>query len=184
MGESDEASNSASSATSPIGSSLNIQTGSKTSELSVSLGTDKSKQLPGEFVTNASEEPLQSENSDDTDAHVSESSSCPETQALTPAQSTKVEDYDHSVLDASNAETTESLKSSVQKIVPASVEDAMWPVSAFTVAPTLDTDKPEEVPMIKLPRPRSPLVDAVAAHDRRTNILLLKLPAHRCILFY
>lgn len=97
---------------------------------------------------------------------------------MTPAQSTKVEDYDHSVLDASNAETTESLKSSVQKIVPASVEDAMWPVSAFTVAPTLDTDKPEEVPMIKLPRPRSPLVDAVAAHDRRTVTITSCLQYH------
>ncbi|CAH8310582.1 unnamed protein product [Eruca vesicaria subsp. sativa] len=236
MGESGEASSSAQSATSPIGSGLNIQTGSKTSELSVSLGTDRSEQFPGEFVTNASEEPLQSsiatdlksqddsygshrtqqadlsarliedfgyeENNlladhaaqnqelvhlqdsslqlpqdpsarnedyeNDTDVHVSESSSCPETKALTPTHSTKVEDNVDSIPDAPDAETAEPSNLSVQKIVPASVGDAMWPVSAFTVAPTLDKDKLEEVPMIKLPRPRSPLVDAVAAHDRRS----------------
>ncbi|KAF8046139.1 hypothetical protein N665_3999s0001 [Sinapis alba] len=240
MGESGEASSSAPSATSLIGSSLNIQTVSKASELPVFLGTDNPEQLPGEVVTNASEKPLQSiqlpsistdldsqynslvsqrtqssdlsdgrieefgseENNlladhaaqnqelvhsqgsslqlsqglsakkedyeDDTDVHVSESSSCPETEALTPTQSTKVEDNVDSVPDAIDAETAEPSNLSVQKIVHASVGDAMWPVSAFTVAPTLDKDKLEEVPMIKLPRPRSPLVDAVAAHDRRT----------------
>ncbi|KAL0862465.1 hypothetical protein Bca101_041583 [Brassica carinata] len=109
---------------------------------------------------------------DDTDVHVSESSrdhyNCPETEALTPPQSSNVEDNGHSDPDASNAETGEPSTSSVQKTSPASIGDAMWPVNAFTVAPTLDTDKLEEVPMVKLPRPRSPLVDAVAAHDRRT----------------
>ncbi|WZY92050.1 hypothetical protein YC2023_064379 [Brassica napus] len=109
---------------------------------------------------------------DDTAVQVSETSrgqkDCPETEALTPPQSAKVEDNGHSDPDASNAETAEPSNSSVQKTTPASVGDAMWPVNAFTVAPTLDTDKLEEVPMVKLPRPRSPLVDAVAAHDRRT----------------
>lgn len=109
---------------------------------------------------------------EDTDVQVSETSrgqkDGPETEALTPPQSAKVEDNGHSDPDASNAETAEPSNSSVQKITPASVGDAMWPVNAFTVAPTLDTDKLEEVPMVKLPRPRSPLVDAVAAHDRRT----------------
>ncbi|XP_010529920.1 PREDICTED: protein SCAR2 [Tarenaya hassleriana] len=59
-----------------------------------------------------------------------------------------------------------TVEPSVQKIlVP---DDAMWPVSAFAVAPTLDSEKPNEIPAVKLPRPRSPLVDAVAAHDRKT----------------
>lgn len=254
VGESVETSSSAPSATPPIGSSLNIPIESKPSELSVSLGSDKSEQLPEEFVNNASERPLQSsihfptidtdlnsqcdnfgsqriqsadlsaklptmpnrgriedfaseENNlladhaaqnheviysqesssqlpqdpaanyedfkDDTDVHVSQQSSgdhdsCPETIALTPTQSTKVEDNGHSVPDASSAETAEPSSSPVQKIIPASVGDAMWPVSAFAVAPTLDINKLEEVPMVKLHRPRSPLVDAVAAHDRRT----------------
>ncbi|KAF8089916.1 hypothetical protein N665_0494s0021 [Sinapis alba] len=109
---------------------------------------------------------------DDTDAHVSESSrgdyNCLETEALIPTRVTKVEENSHYDPDASDAETAEPSTSSVQKITPASLGDAMWPVNAFTVAPTLDTDKLEEVPMVKLPRPRSPLVDAVAAHDRRT----------------
>ncbi|VVB01053.1 unnamed protein product [Arabis nemorensis] len=253
MGESFETSSSAPSATPPVGSSFNIAIGSKPSELSVSPGSDKSEQLPEEFVNNASEGLLQSsiqfptigtdlnsqydsfgsqrtqsvdlsvnlptmpnqgrkedfaseENNlladhaaqnqevacsqesssqlpqepvakyedfkDDTEVHVSQSSgghySCPETEDLTPTQSTKVEDNGHYVPDASNPETAEPSSSLVQKIIPVSVGDAMWPVGAFTVAPTLDTNKPEEVPMVKLPRPRSPLVDAVAAHDRRT----------------
>ena len=108
---------------------------------------------------------------DDADVHESQSSSddhhCPETKSLTPTQSTKVEDKGHSVPDASNAETAESSNTSVQKINPVSVGDAMWPVSCFSVAPTLDTYKTEVVPTVRLPRPRSPLVDAVAAHDRR-----------------
>ncbi|CAA0375461.1 unnamed protein product [Arabidopsis thaliana] len=237
MGESVETSSSALSAAPPIGSSLNVQIGSPPSELSVSLGSDESERLPGGFVHNASEKPLQSsiqfptmgtdlnsqydsselptipyqeciedfgseENNlladhaaqnhelvysqasslqlpqvkhedfkDDADVHESQSSSddhhCPETKSLTPTQSTKVEDKGHSVPDASNAETAESSNTSVQKINPASVGDAMWPVSCFSVAPTLDTYKTEVVPMVRLPRPRSPLVDAVAAHDRR-----------------
>ncbi|XP_010505466.1 PREDICTED: protein SCAR2-like [Camelina sativa] len=109
---------------------------------------------------------------DDTDVHVSQSSSndhhCPETKSLTPTQSTKVEDESHWVPDTSNADTAEPSYTSVQKIIPGAVGDAMWPVNAFSVAPTLDTDKPEVIPMVRLPRPRSPLVDAVAAHDRRT----------------
>ncbi|KAJ0258794.1 Protein SCAR2 [Hirschfeldia incana] len=108
---------------------------------------------------------------DNTDVQVPETSrgqkDFPETEALTPPQLAKVEDNGHSDPDASYAETAEP-SNSVQKITPASLGDAMWPVNAFTVAPTLDTDKLEEVPMVKLPRPRSPLVDAVAAHDRRT----------------
>ncbi|CAH8334791.1 unnamed protein product [Eruca vesicaria subsp. sativa] len=127
---------------------------------------ESSSQMPQD--PSAKEEDLE----DDTDVQVSETSrgqkDCPETEALTPPQSAKVEDNGHSDLDASNAETAEPSNSSVQKMTPASVGDAMWPVNAFTVAPTLDTDKLEEVPMVKLPRPRSPLVDAVAAHDRRT----------------
>ncbi|ESQ52510.1 hypothetical protein EUTSA_v10016142mg [Eutrema salsugineum] len=253
MGESGETSSSDLSAAPPIGSSLNIQTGSKPSELSVSLGSDKSEQVSEDIVNNASEKPLQSsiqlptfgtdlnnqfdnsgsqrtqsvdlpaklltmpnhgriedfgseENNlladhaaqnqelvysqetslqlpqdpstkyedfeDDTDVYASQSSkghyNGPETIALTPTQSTKIEDNGHSAPDASNADIAEPSNSSVEKIVPASLGDAMWPVSAFTVAPTLDTDKPEEVPVVRLPRPRSPLVDAVAAHDRRT----------------
>ncbi|CAH2058819.1 unnamed protein product [Thlaspi arvense] len=253
MGESGETSSSALSSAPPFGSSLNTQIGSKPSELSISLESDKSEQVPEDIVNNASEKPLQSsiqfptfgtdlnsqfenfgsqrtqsvdlpaelpampnhgrieefgseENNlladhaaqnhelvyaqesplqlpqdpsakhedlnNDTDVHVSQSSegdyNCPETKALTPTQPTKVEDNGLSVPDASNAETAEPSNSSVQRIVPASVGDAMWPVSAFTVAPTLDTVKPEEVPVVRLPRPRSPLVDAVAAHDRRT----------------
>ncbi|KAL1193677.1 Protein SCAR2 [Cardamine amara subsp. amara] len=241
MGKSFETSSSAPSAAPQIGSSLNVQSESKPSELSVSLESDKSEQLPGEFVNNASVKPLQSsiqfpttgtdlnrhydssefptmpnqqciedfgseENNllaghaaqnqelvrsqdsslhlpqdlsakyedfkDDTDVHVSQSSNdhlhYPETKALTPTQSTKVEDDGHLVSDASNAETAESSNTSVQKIIPVSAGDAMWPVSAFSVAPTLDTNKPEVVPIVRLPRPRSPLVDAVAAHDRRT----------------
>ncbi|KAG7574087.1 WH2 domain [Arabidopsis suecica] len=240
MGESVETSSSALSAAPPIGSSLNVQIGSKPSELSVSLGSDESEQLPGRFVDNASEKPSQSsielptigtdlnsqydsselptmpnqeciedfgseENNhladhaaqnhelvysqesslqlpqdlpvkyedfkDDADVHESQSSSddnhFPETKALTLTQSTKVEDKGHSVPDASIAETAESSNTSVQKIIPVSVGDAMWPVSCFSVAPTLDANKPEVVPTVRLPRPRSPLVDAVAAHDRR-----------------
>ncbi|KFK36736.1 hypothetical protein AALP_AA4G162900 [Arabis alpina] len=249
MGESVETNSSAPSETPPVGSSFGIPVGSKPSELSVSLGSDKSEQLPEEIVNNASERPLQSsiqfpisgtdlnsqcdngfgsertqsadlsaklptilnqehiedctseENNlladhaaqnhevvysqassspipqepasnyedfkDDTEVHVSHYNS-PETKELTPTQSTNVEDNGLFVPDASNAETAESSSSSVQKIIPVSVGDAMWPVSAFTVAPTLDINKLEEVPVVKLPRPRSPLVDAVAAHDRRT----------------
>lgn len=119
---------------------------------------------------------------DDTDVHVSQSSSddhnCPETKALTPTQSTKVEDKGHWVPDASNAETAEPSNTSVQKIISGSLGDAMWPVNAFSVAPTLDTDKPEVVPMVRLPRPRSPLVDAVAAHDRRTVTITSCLQYH------
>ncbi|EOA26459.1 hypothetical protein CARUB_v10022509mg [Capsella rubella] len=223
------------------GSSLDVQIGSKSPEMSISLGSDESEKHTGGFVNNASEIPLQSSiqfpsigtdlNSqydsselptmpnqgllddfgsevnnlldhhatqnhelvysqepllqlpqdlstkyedikNDTDVHVSQSSSddqhCPETEALTPTQSTKVEDKSHWVPDASNTDTAEASHTSVQKIIPSVVGDAMWPVNAFSVAPTLDTDKPEVVPMVRLPRPRSPLVDAVAAHDRRT----------------
>ncbi|XP_020882844.1 LOW QUALITY PROTEIN: protein SCAR2 [Arabidopsis lyrata subsp. lyrata] len=237
MVESVETSNSAPSAAPPIGSSLNFQIGSQPSELCISLGSDESEQLPGGFVNNASEKPLQSsiqfptmgtdlnsqydipelptmpnqeciedfgseENNlladhaaknhelvysqasstqdlsvkyedfkDDADVHESQSSSddhhFPETKALTPTQSTKVEDTGHSAPDASNAATAVSSNTSVQTIIPASVGDAMWPVSCFCCAPTLDTNKPEVVPTVRLPRPRSPLVDAVAAHDRR-----------------
>ncbi|XP_010517138.1 PREDICTED: protein SCAR2-like isoform X2 [Camelina sativa] len=292
MGESVETSSSVLSAAPPSDFSLDVQIGSKSPEMSVSLGSDESEQLPGGFVNNASETPLQSSiqfptidadsNSqydspelptmpnqgciedfgsevnnlladnavqnhelvysqepslqqpqdlsakyedlkddtdfvysqepslqqpqdlsakyedlkddtdfvysqepslqlpqdlsadlkDDTDVLVSLSSTddhhCPETKSLTPTQSTKVEDESHCVPDASNADTAEPSNTSVQKIIPGAAGDAMWPVNAFSVAPTLDTDKPEVVPTVRLPRPRSPLVDAVAAHDRRT----------------
>ncbi|XP_010509117.1 PREDICTED: protein SCAR2-like [Camelina sativa] len=264
MGESVETSTSVPSAAPPTGSSLDVQIGSKSLE-SVSLGSDESEQLPGGFVNNASDKPVQSSiqiptigaglNSqydsselptmlnqgciedfgsevnnlladqavqnhelvysqepslqqpqdlsakyedlkddtdvvysqepslqlpqdlsadlkDDTDVIVSQSSTddhhCPETKSLTPTQSTKIEDESNWVPDTSNADTAEPSNTSVQKIIPGAVGDAMWPVNAFSVAPTLDTDKPEVIPTVRLPRPRSPLVDAVAAHDRRT----------------
>ncbi|CAA7052136.1 unnamed protein product [Microthlaspi erraticum] len=235
MGESVETSISAPAAPPPIGSSLYVPFETTPPDLSASLGSEKSEELPGEFVNNASEKSLQSSpvigndlNSHDSfgsqktespnlsaELHTtpnqeriedlgseddnlladqaaqnhelvySQGSSLQPSQgasaiceedskddtdehALTPTQSTKVEDNGHYVPDASNAETAEPSTSSVQKTIPVSVGDALWPVRSFTVAPTLDANKPEELPMVKHPRPRSPLVDAFAAHDRRT----------------
>uniref|UniRef100_A0A1J3JYP9 Protein SCAR n=1 Tax=Noccaea caerulescens TaxID=107243 RepID=A0A1J3JYP9_NOCCA len=238
MGESMETSISAPAAPPPIGSSLNVQIETTPSDLSASLGSEKSEELPGEFVSNASEKPLQSSiqfpvigtdlnsqydsfgsqktqstnlsaglptipnqgriedlgsednnlladpaaqnhelvYSEDSSLQLSQDPSviCEDSKddtdvhALTPTQSTKVEDNGHYVPDASNAETAEPSTSLAQKTIPVSVGDAMWPVRSFTVAPTLDANKPEALPMVKHPRPRSPLVDAFAAHDRRT----------------
>ncbi|CAN8287284.1 unnamed protein product [Cochlearia groenlandica] len=140
--------------------------GPEANNLSADHASQNHEQLPGD--TSAKYKYFE----DDKDEHSSQSPKdqydCPETKTLTPVQSTYVEDKVHSVCDASNAEIAEPSNPSDQKMIPAPFGDAMWHVSAFAVSPTLDTDNQEKVPVVKLPRPRSPLVDAVAAHDRRT----------------
>ncbi|XP_010529117.1 PREDICTED: protein SCAR2-like [Tarenaya hassleriana] len=175
------------SAAPPVGSSLNTQLGFSPK----TLEGGRSEQFPAEFVNNASEEhnsvtdhpvqchelhhdkPTEDQDLNDMSERISRSSRdsdrFSDTKARTPTQSTEAEEEGQSVPCALDGETAEPSSSSVQKMRPgSSVGDAMWPVNAFALAPISNSEKPNEIPTVKLPRPRSPLVDAVAAHDRST----------------
>ncbi|XP_021908408.1 protein SCAR2 isoform X1 [Carica papaya] len=54
------------------------------------------------------------------------------------------------------------------QVLPSLEGEGVWPSNAFALAPTFEVEKVNANPAVKLPRPRSPLIDAVVAHDRST----------------
>ncbi|XVF08360.1 hypothetical protein REPUB_Repub06bG0219800 [Reevesia pubescens] len=71
----------------------------------------------------------------------------------------------HGLVDA-EGETARITKTALQQDLSTSEGEAAWPSNTLALLPVAEDGNSNGNPTVKLPRPRSPLIDAVAAHDK------------------
>ncbi|XP_022767841.1 protein SCAR2-like isoform X2 [Durio zibethinus] len=69
-------------------------------------------------------------------------------------------------LAAPERETAQTSNTTVHHDLSTSEEEAAWPSTMLALLPVVEDGNPNGNRTLKLPRPRNPLIDAVAAHDK------------------
>ncbi|XWS55461.1 hypothetical protein CRYUN_Cryun09bG0002000 [Craigia yunnanensis] len=134
--------------------------GNPPDNISVSLSTKREEQIPTkveedlptkveeQFPTKVEEQPLHS-------LAASEGETAQTSNAI----------VQHG-LAAPEGETAQVSITTLQHDLSTSEGEAAWPSNMLALLPVAEDGNPNGNPTVKLPRPRNPLIDAVAAHDK------------------